>query len=61
MAPDDELVERHRGPLRCRGRRAPLPPGADLNRYRLVDISAEAYDGDAAHSGKSLLSRTLTN
>jgi hypothetical protein len=39
----------------------PLPPGADLNRYRLVDISAEAYDGDAAHSGKSLLRGTLTN
>jgi hypothetical protein len=39
----------------------PLPPGADLNRYRLVDISAEAYDGNAAHSGKSLLRGTLTN
>lgn len=39
----------------------PLPPGADLNRYRLVDISAEAYDGDAAHSGRSLLRGTLTN
>jgi hypothetical protein len=39
----------------------PLPPGADLNRYRLVDVSAETYDGDAAHSGKSLLRGTLTN
>ena len=39
----------------------PLPPGADLNRYRLVDVSAEAFDGDAAHSGKSLLRGTLTN
>lgn len=39
----------------------PLPPGADLNRYRLVDVSAEAYDGDAAHSGKSLLRGQLTN
>ena len=39
----------------------PLPPGADLNRYRLVDVSAEANDGDAAHSGKSLLRGTLTN
>ena len=39
----------------------PLPPGADLNRYRLVDISAEAYDGNSAHSGKSLLRGTLTN
>jgi hypothetical protein len=39
----------------------PLPPGVDLNRYRLVDVSAEAYDGNAAHSGKSLLRGTLTN
>ena len=39
----------------------PLPPGADLNRYRLVDVSAEPHDGDAAHSGKSLLRGTLTN
>jgi hypothetical protein len=39
----------------------PLPPGADLNRYRLVDVSAEAYDGNSAHSGKSLLRGTLTN
>jgi anti-sigma-K factor RskA len=38
----------------------PLPPGADLNQYRLVDVSAEAFDGDAAHSGKSLLRGTLT-
>jgi anti-sigma-K factor RskA len=39
----------------------PVPPGADLNRYRLVDVSAEANDGDAAHSGKSLLRGMLTN
>lgn len=39
----------------------PLPPGADLNRYRLVDVSAEAFDGNAAHSGKSLLRGTLTS
>jgi hypothetical protein len=39
----------------------PLPEGVDLNRYRLVDVSAEAYDGDAAHSGKSLLRGILTN
>ena len=39
----------------------PLPPGADLNRFRLVDVSAEAHDGDSAHSGKSLLRGTLTN
>ena len=39
----------------------PLPPGTDLNRYRLVDISDEAHDGDAAHSGHSLLRGTLTS
>ena len=39
----------------------PIPPGTDLNQYRLVDISAEAQDGNAAHSGDSLLRGTLTN
>ncbi|BCJ50835.1 hypothetical protein Asp14428_23100 [Actinoplanes sp. NBRC 14428] len=39
----------------------PVPPGTDLNRYRLVDVSDEAHDGDAAHSGKSLLRGTLTS
>lgn len=45
------------------GRRVvlPVPPGTDLNRYRLVDISDEAHDGDAAHSGKSLLRGVLTS
>ncbi|MFI5937537.1 anti-sigma factor [Actinoplanes sp. NPDC051494] len=45
------------------GRQAvlPVPPGTDLNRYRLVDISDEAHDGDAAHSGKSLLRGVLTS
>jgi hypothetical protein len=38
----------------------PLPPGTDLNRYRLVDVSDEPHDGDAAHSGHSLLRGTLT-
>jgi anti-sigma-K factor RskA len=39
----------------------PLPPGTDLRQYRLVDISDEAHDGDAAHSGHSLLRGTLTS
>jgi hypothetical protein len=39
----------------------PIPPGTDLNRFRLVDISAEANDGDSAHSGDSLLRGTLAN
>jgi hypothetical protein len=37
-----------------------VPPGTDLNRYRLVDVSDEPHDGDATHSGKSLLRGTLT-
>jgi hypothetical protein len=39
----------------------PIPPGTDLNTYRLVDVSAEAHDGNSAHSGDSLLRGTLTN
>jgi hypothetical protein len=37
-----------------------VPQGTDLNRYRLVDVSDEPHDGDATHSGKSLLRGTLT-
>jgi len=39
----------------------PIPPGTDLNKYRLVDVSAEQHDGNSAHSGKSLLRGTLTD
>jgi anti-sigma-K factor RskA len=39
----------------------PVPPGVDMNRYRLVDVSDEPHDGDAAHSGRSLLRGTLTS
>ena len=38
----------------------PLPATVDLNAYRVVDVSAEAYDGRPAHSGHSLLRGTLT-
>ncbi|MEV7624956.1 anti-sigma factor [Actinoplanes sp. NPDC089786] len=38
----------------------PVPSGVDMNRYRLVDVSDEPHDGDAAHSGRSLLRGTLT-
>ncbi|WP_433390979.1 anti-sigma factor [Micromonospora sp. KLBMP9576] len=38
----------------------PLPPNVDLGTYSVVDISAEAYDNNTAHSGKSLLRGTLT-
>ncbi|WP_067501273.1 anti-sigma factor [Actinoplanes sp. TFC3] len=38
----------------------PVPVGVDMNRYRLVDVSDEPHDGDATHSGRSLLRGTLT-
>ncbi|WP_127503980.1 anti-sigma factor [Actinoplanes solisilvae] len=38
----------------------PVPPGIDMNQYRLVDISDEPHDGDATHSGRSLLRGILT-
>ncbi|XVV10073.1 anti-sigma factor [Actinoplanes sp. CA-131856] len=38
-----------------------VPPGTDLNRFRLVDVSDEPHDGDATHSGRSLLRGTLTS
>jgi hypothetical protein len=38
----------------------PLPGTVDLNAYRIVDVSAEAYDGRTAHSGQSLLRGALT-
>jgi hypothetical protein len=37
----------------------PLPSTVDINRFRLVDVSAELYDGNSAHSGHSLLRGTL--
>lgn len=39
----------------------PLPGTVNLNDYKLVDVSAEQYDNNAAHSGKSLLRGTLTS
>jgi len=38
----------------------PLPSTVDLGSYRLVDVSAEDYDGKTGHSGDSLLRGTLT-
>jgi hypothetical protein len=38
----------------------PLPSTIDLREFRLVDISAEEYDGNALHSGQSLLRGTLS-
>lgn len=32
-----------------------LPANVDLTRYRVVDVSAEQYDNNPAHSGNSLL------
>ncbi|HET8685018.1 MAG TPA: anti-sigma factor [Micromonosporaceae bacterium] len=39
----------------------PLPATVDLREYRLVDVSAEEYDGEPAHSGRSMLRGTLTS
>ncbi|MEV4349266.1 anti-sigma factor [Actinoplanes sp. NPDC049596] len=39
----------------------PVPPGTDLKRFNLVDVSDEPHDGDATHSGRSLLRGTLTS
>ncbi len=32
-----------------------LPDGLDLTRYSVVDVSEEPFDGDAAHSGNSIV------
>jgi hypothetical protein len=37
----------------------PVPANLDLIDYRIIDISVEAHDGNAAHSGHSLLRGTL--
>ena len=38
----------------------PLPATIDLRQYRLVDVSAEDYDGNVLHSGRSLVRGTLS-
>jgi hypothetical protein len=38
----------------------PLPSTVDTHRYSLVDISAEEYDGNVGHSGRSMLRGSLT-
>jgi hypothetical protein len=39
----------------------PLPPSVNLRQCRMVDVSTEDYDGNPAHSGRSMLRGTLTN
>ena len=50
-------------PLGVMGARADreltVPGTLDLRKFNIVDISAEPHDGDATHSGKSLLRGTL--
>lgn len=36
-----------------------LPEGLDLGRYSVVDVSEEPFDGDAAHSGNSIVRGAL--
>jgi hypothetical protein len=38
----------------------PLTSTTDLRKYRLVDVSAEQYDNNQAHSGESMLRGQLT-
>jgi hypothetical protein len=38
----------------------PLPSDVDLSRYSVVDVSAEQFDNNPAHSGDSLLRGELT-
>ncbi|SDJ44877.1 anti-sigma factor [Streptomyces indicus] len=33
----------------------PLPPGVDLADYPVIDVSDQPYDGDPAHSGRSVV------
>jgi anti-sigma-K factor RskA len=40
--------------------RLPLPSDVDLARYSVVDVSAEQFDNNPAHSGDSLLRGELT-
>nr|WP_205693244.1 anti-sigma factor [Cellulomonas sp. IC4_254] len=37
-----------------------LPPGLDLAEFPVVDVSAEAFDGDPAHSGDSIVRGELS-
>lgn len=36
-----------------------IPPGLDLREFPVVDVSAEPYDGDPAHSGDSIVRGAL--
>ncbi|PFG43326.1 anti-sigma-K factor rskA [Isoptericola jiangsuensis] len=37
----------------------PVPDGLDLEKYSVVDVSAEPYDGDPVHSGDSIVRGAL--
>lgn len=38
----------------------PLPPGIALDRFRVVDVSSEEFDGDPTHSAISIARGTLS-
>ena len=61
LNPDDPTKMQSLGSLPGKDVVLPIPPGTDLNTYRLVDVSAEPHDGNSAHSGDSLLRGTLTS
>lgn len=41
--------------LRCLPATSTIPDGINIARYDLVDISAEPFDGNPAHSGDSIV------
>ena len=61
LNPEDPTKMQSLGSLPGKDVVLPIPPGTDLNTYKLVDVSAEAHDGNSAHSGDSLLRGTLTS
>jgi anti-sigma-K factor RskA len=58
---DDELTEPvSLGQVTPGTERIALPPGVDPDAYPVVDVSIEEDDGDASHSGDSLLRGRLS-
>jgi hypothetical protein len=47
------------GTLQSSAGRFTLPPGLDLSKYKIVDVSVEPYDGNPAHSADSLVRGSL--
>lgn len=59
LDPDSEVMQAV-GLVSGGSARLPVLPSLDLDRYRVVDVSLETLDGDAAHRAESLLRGDLT-